>query len=43
MKRQVAIALAISSGASYILCDEIFDGLDVMGLSMAGEFYYHVR
>ena len=30
MKRQVAIALAISSGASYILCDEIFDGLDVV-------------
>lgn len=30
MKRQVAIALAISSGASYILCDEIFDGLDVI-------------
>ena len=30
MKRQVAILLAISSGASYILCDEIFDGLDVV-------------
>lgn len=30
MKRQAAIGLAISSGASYILCDEIFDGLDVV-------------
>lgn len=28
MKKQIAILLAICSGTSYILCDEIFDGLD---------------
>lgn len=28
MKKQVSFLLAISSGADYILCDEVFDGLD---------------
>lgn len=30
MKKQVSFLLAISSGADYILCDEVFDGLDPM-------------
>lgn len=28
MKKQVSFLLAVSSGADYILCDEVFDGLD---------------
>lgn len=38
MKKQVSFLLAISSGADYILCDEVFDGLDPMVRDSVCEF-----